>query len=352
MISYKYLITTFVVLFSTSTFSQQNVLPAYKNPKLPPEVRVRDLLPRLTLKEKLSQMQHIQSGQYDVNQSPNLAKLYAFSKGISYGCIEGFPYTSEQYTKLIFHTQKYLKEKSRFGIPVIPVMEGLHGTVQDGSTIYPQSIALASTFNPSLVYKMAGFIGAEAKSMGVKQVLAPDLDLTRELRWGRVEETFGEDPFLVAEMGMAYIRGLDEHKIISTPKHFIAHGTPLGGLNLASVEGGRRQLFNLYLQPFEKVIKTLHPLSIMNCYSSYDGEAITGSSYFLTDLLRKTLGFKGYVYSDWGSIEMLSSFHKTATDNMDAAQQAVRAGLDLEASGEDYAGLEKLVIDKQFDIKY
>ncbi|QIL38350.1 glycosyl hydrolase [Pedobacter sp. HDW13] len=348
----SYCIAFFAIVCSLNAFSQKPAIPLYKRPELSPRERVKDLLPRLSLKEKLSQMQHIQSGQYEVDQRPNLQKLFNFSKGISYGCLEGFPYSSDQYTKLIYHTQKYMREESRFGIPVIPVMEGLHGAVQDGSTIYPQSIAIASTFNTQLTYQMAGFIGAEAKAMGVKQVLAPDLDLARELRWGRVEETYGEDPFLVSQMGIAYIQGLNLHKIISTPKHFIGHGSPLGGLNLASVEGGKRQLFSLYMQPFEAVIKALSPLSIMNCYSAYDGEPVTGSAYFLTDLLRKRLKFQGYVYSDWGSIEMLSSFHKTAVNQTDAAMQAIKAGLDLEASGEDYAKLESLVKNKQFAAKY
>ncbi|WP_029277749.1 glycoside hydrolase family 3 N-terminal domain-containing protein [Pedobacter borealis] len=340
-----------LILFFVPAFCFAQQLP-YQNVALDLNKRVEDLLSRMTLDEKLAQMQHIHSNDFDTDKKPDMGMLINFSKGISYGCIEGLPYSAEQYAKLIFDAQKYMREETRLGIPLIPVMEGLHGAVQDGSTIYPQSIALAATFNPGFAYKMTSLIGVEARAIGIKQVLAPDLDLARELRWGRVEETFGEDPYLVSQMGIAYIKGFHEHRIITTPKHFVAHGSPSGGLNLASVAGGMNSLYNLYMVPFEKVIKETAPFSIMNCYSSYDGEPVTGSSFFLTDLLRNTLKFKGYVYSDWGSVEMLYNFHKTAIDQKDAAAQAVKAGLDLEASGRLYSKLAPMVNNATFDISY
>jgi beta-glucosidase len=330
-------------------YAQQ--MAVYKDATKPAEARVRDLLSRMTLQEKIAQMTHVHGENYDDNRQVNMDKLRSFTKGLSMGCIEAVNYTSSEYTNAIYKVQKSMKQDTRLGIPIIPVMEGLHGIVQDGATIYPQSIAIGATFNPLLINQMAGQIGAGMKSLGIKQVLAPDLDLARELRWGRVEETYGEDPFLVSMMGAAYVQGLRKYHIICTPKHFIGHGSPLGGLNLASVEGGKRQLLNLYLQPFERAIKA-GPLSIMNCYSSYDGEPVAGSSYLLTDVLRKTLGFKGYVYSDWGSISMLYYFHQTADGPEDAAMQAVRAGIDLEAGGNDYQKLEQLVKDGKIDIRY
>ncbi|MFL9484199.1 glycoside hydrolase family 3 N-terminal domain-containing protein [Chitinophagaceae bacterium LWZ2-11] len=335
-----------------ASFAQAVPAPPYKNASLLVEQRVNDLLKRMSLSEKIAQMRHIHGEDYDINKQVDFAKLSSFTNGLSFGCIEAFPYSSLEYAKAIALVQTYMKEKTRLGIPVIPVMEGLHGTVQDGSTIYPQSIGIAATFNPAFTFSMADLIGMEIKHIGIKQVLAPDLDLARELRWGRVEETYGEDPFLVSEMATAYVKGLRKHNIICTPKHFIGHGSPVGGLNLASVEGGKRLLLSLYLQPFEKVIKEADPLSIMNCYSSYDGEPVTGSYYMMTDLLRHTLGFKGYVYSDWGSVAMLSYFHKTAKGPEGAAKQAVEAGIDLEAGGSDYAKLEQLINKNQLDIKY
>ncbi|MDH7463189.1 glycoside hydrolase family 3 N-terminal domain-containing protein [Chitinophagaceae bacterium 26-R-25] len=334
-----------------ASVAQQTLTPLYKDSTRTAEARVKDLLGRMTLQEKIAQMTHLHGEHYDDRGEVNMQKLRSFTKGMSVGCIEGISYTSSEYINAIYKVQKSMKQDTRLGIPVLPVMEGLHGIVQDGAMIYPQSIAIGATFNPGLTLQMAGQIGAEMKSMGIKQVLAPDLDLARELRWGRVEETYGEDPFLVSIMGAAYVQGLHKHRIICTPKHFIGHGSPLGGLNLASVEGGKRQLLNLYLQPFERAIKA-EPLSIMNCYSSYDGEPVAGSSYFMTELLRKQLGFKGYVYSDWGSIAMLSYFHRTADGPEDAASQAVEAGIDLEAGGNNYQKLEQLVKDGKVDIRY
>jgi beta-glucosidase len=326
--------------------------PAYKNPSLSISARVNDLLSRMTLEEKIAQMRHIHSENFNKERLVDFTNLNSTNTHLSYGCVEGLPFTSIEYSKAIYHLQQYMQKNTRLGIPVIPVIEGLHGIVQDGATIYPQSIGLAATFNPELVYDMTDNMGTLIKRMGVKQVLAPVLDLARELRWGRVEETYGEDPFLDGETATAYVKGLRKHNIICTPKHFVAHGSPAGGLNLASVEGGPRQLFNLYLPPFAKVIREADPLSIMNCYSSYDGEPVASSSYLLTDVLRKTLDFKGYVYSDWGSISMLYYFHKTASGPEDAAKQAVMAGIDLEAGGSDYKLLEAMVKNGTVEQRY
>lgn len=330
----------------------QNIQTAtYKNASLSVETRVEDLLKQMTLQEKIAQMSHIHNEHFGNNKLVDFGKFGPYSK-MSFGCAEALPYTSVEYAKAIYNLQKHMKENTRLGIPVIPVIEGLHGVVQDGATIYPQSIGLASTFNPELVFNMSDNIGQLVSKMGVKQVLSPVLDLARELRWGRVEETFGEDPFLVGEMATAYVKGLRKHNIICTPKHFVGHGSPLGGLNLASVEGGTRQLFNLYLPPFEKVIKEANPLSIMNCYSSYDGEPVAASRFMLTDLLRTQMGFKGYVYSDWGSIDMLNYFHKVADGKADAAKQAVMAGIDLEAGGNSFLLLEEMVNNGSLEVKY
>ena len=330
----------------------QVVRPAYKDKSLAPEVRIKDLLARMTLSEKIAQMRHLHFKHFDNNGLVDMAKLSASSGGRSWGCIEAFPYSSDQYMKAIYHIQKYMKEETRLGIPVIPVMEGLHGVVQDGSTVFPQAIAQAATFEPSLVRRMAGVIADEMTAIGAEQVLAPDLDVARELRWGRVEETFGEDPYLIARMGNAYMAAMREKGKITTPKHFLAHGAPTGGLNLASVKGGERELRDLYLVPFKSVIERQKPLSIMNCYSSYDGVAVTGSPYYITDLLRGELGFKGYVYSDWGSVRMLAKFHMAAASNEESAKMAIEAGIDLEAGSENYRFVEDLVRSGKLDEEY
>ena len=326
--------------------------PVYKDPSAPIEKRVKDLLGRMTLEEKIAQMQHIHARHYDNRGKADIPKLLKNIDTLSRGCMEAFPYSLQQYVDAVYDIQKGLMENTRLGIPTIPVVEGLHGVVQDGCTIYPQAIAQGATFNPELIEEMAYQIAREARSIGAWQVLSPCLDVARELRWGRVEETFGADPFKNAIDGTAYVRGAQKGGLITTAKHFIAHGTPQGGINLASVAGGRYDLYNIYMTPFKMIIDECAPLSIMNCYSIYDGEAVTGSKFMLTDFLRGMLGFKGYVYSDWGSIGMLRYFHKMAADAPEAAKMSIEAGLDLEASSNDYAHIKKMIETGYLDIKY
>lgn len=347
----KRIILLAAVLFCNALISKSQTLP-YQDSSLPIEERVEDLLSRMTLEEKIAQMGHIHSKHYDNDGKADLAKLRNSINGMSRGCMEAFPYSLQQYVDAVYDIQKEMVSGTRLGIPVIPVVEGLHGVVQDGCTIYPQAIAQGATFNPELIEEMAFQIAREARSIGAWQVLSPCLDVARELRWGRVEETFGEDPYMNAVNGTAYVRGAQKGGLICTPKHFVAHGTPTGGVNLASVAGGLYDLYNVYLPPFKMIIDECAPLSIMNCYSSYDGEVITGSRFYLNDLLRGTLGFKGYVYSDWGSIGMLRYFHKVAADASEAARMAIEAGLDLEASSVEYDTAAELVKNGRLDEKY
>ena len=320
-----------------------NKPPLYKDPSQPLEERVRDLLGRMTLEEKLAQMQDLTFNQFSVNGEVDTVKMDSVLKGISYGSIFGAKISAEQLAKSHVALKKYIKKNNRLGIPIIGEAESLHGLIQDGATIFPQSIALGSTFNPELVGRVASVIAAESKASGVNQVLSPNLDLARELRWGRVEETFGEDPYLVSRMGVAYVKAFNEHKVITTPKHFVAHGSPSGGLNLASVSGNERDLRSLYLKPFAAVIKEANPYSIMNAYNSYEAVPIAASKKILTGILRDELGFKGYISSDWGSVDMLRYFHCTAANKAEAAKQAVLAGIDVEVDGNNYASLDSLV---------
>jgi beta-glucosidase len=336
----KFTILAFLLITVVGFAKQNQTILPYKNSKLSVDERVADLLGRMTLHEKILQLQHIQ----DATSIDTL-------KGFSYGSIMNTNSSALDVYKQNLSIQNYLLNKTRLGIPVLTITEALHGVYQGGCTIYPQAIALGSTFNPSLVTRMVELISLDLNALNIKQVLAPDLDIARELRWGRVEETYGEDPFLIAAMGVAYVKTAQKNNIICTPKHFVAHGTPTGGLNLSSVCGGERELRSLYLYPFEKVIKEAKPGSLMNAYSSFDGIPMVGSHYYLTDLLRNELGFKGYVISDWDAVKQLYDFHFTASDRADAAQQAIQAGVDLEASSTCFLELEKLVQDKKIDIK-
>ena len=237
---------------------------------------------------------------------------------------------------------------TRLGIPALHCVEGIQGILQDGCTIFPHAIAQGSTFNPALIKRMTGVCADEAKALGLRQVLSPVLDIARELRWGRVEESYGEDPFLIATMGTAFVRGYQENGVACMPKHFVAHGSPTGGLNCASVPGGERELRNLYLYPFARVIRDASPMAIMSCYSAYDGVPVSGSRRYMTDILRGELGFDGYVYSDWGSVDRLKTFHHAVATTEEAARQSLNAGIDVDVD-DAYRTLEQQVLDGLID---
>lgn len=291
----------------------------YKNPTLPVEKRVEDLLGRMTLQEKIMQLQN-----RGINNN-----LDGTFHGMSTGTVHEMNMNAHDCAVLMRDMQQYLKTNTRLGIPAITCCEGIEGLIQGGCTIFPHALAQASTFNPALIERMTQAAGEEAHAIGIHQILSPVLDIARELRWGRIEETFGEDPYLIAEMATAFINGYQHYDITCTPKHFVAHGSPSGGLNCAGVAGGPRDLFGLYLYPFRKVIDRTAPWSVMSCYSSYDGVPITGSHYYMTDLLRGDLGFKGYVYSDWGSVERLEVVHHAVANKKEAARKALLAGIDV-----------------------
>lgn len=325
---------------------------AYKNPANPVEIRVKDLLSRMTLQEKVAQMQDVSFSEISTDKILDPKKVDNELKGLSYGCFEGMGLSVEDYAHAVDAVQRYAIEKTRLGIPMLVTSEALHGCVHGGATIYPQAIGIGSTFNPSLINRMTKTITREMKVQGVSQVLSPVLDIAREPRWGRLEETYGEDPYLVGRMGVAFVKGFSENNIVCTPKHFAAHGSPRAGLNLSSVSGGERELRAIYLKPFEAVIKEANPLSIMNAYSSYDGVPMASSHHMLTEILRNELKFKGYVYSDWEAVAMLYNFQYTAKDAADAALQSVKAGLDMEIWSNCYEKLDSLVTNGKLPVSY
>ena len=345
------LLLTGMLLCCVAQVNAQQPLP-YKNPLLPAEERVNDLLSRMTLEEKIAQIRHLHSWDVFDGQELNQEKLHKMCEGISYGFFEGFPLTAASCRKTFREIQTYLVEKTRLGIPGFSVAESLHGVVHEGATIYPQNIAMGSTFNPELAYEKTKYISGELNTMGVKQVLAPCIDVVRDLRWGRVEESFGEDPYLCAQMAVAEVKGYLDHGISPMLKHYGPHGNPLGGLNLASVECGVRDLFDIYLKPFEAVLTETEIMAVMSSYNAWNRVPNSASHFMLTDILRNKYGFRGYVYSDWGVINMLKSFHKTAADDFEAATQVLTAGLDVEASSSCYAVLADKVRQGEFDIRY
>lgn len=345
----KYISILFLLLAALTSHAQP--LP-YQRRDLSVDVRVEDLLSRMTLDEKISQIRHVHSWDIFNGQELDMAKLENLVGDKCPGFVEGFPLTAENCSVNMRRIQEYVLSRSRLGIPVFTVAEALHGSAHEGSTIYPQNITLGSTFNLELAYRKAAMISGELHAQGMKQILAPCVDVVRDLRWGRVEESFSEDPFVCGCFGTAEVKGYLEHGISPMLKHFGPHGNPLGGLNLASVECGVRDLHEVYLKPFEMIVKSQPVMAVMSTYNSWNRVPNSASHYLLTDVLRGQWGFRGYVYSDWGAIEMLRTFHHTAASEEECAVQALTAGLDVEASSDCYPALKQAVEEGRFPVAY
>jgi len=315
------------------------------------EDRVLDLLSRMTLEEKIAQLGANPLDQCLENDRFSPAKFQETIESLGIGVLHNVTYASADgelgavaqsagrvRVDVVNEAQRFLVENTRLGIPAIITAEGIHGHMASGATVFPHSIAMASSWNPDLLQQAGAVVAREARAAGVTQILSPVLDLAREPRWGRVQETYGEDPYLVSRMGVAFITGLqgkdshiDERHVAATPKHFVAHGSPEGGINLSPVHAGPRELRELYLPPFEAAVREAEAASIMPCYSELDGVPISRSRKMLTGILLDEWGFKGYTYSDWCAIDMLYDFHHTASDLLEAGRQAIEAGMDLEA---------------------
>jgi beta-glucosidase len=273
---------------------------SYKNPSLSPSARAQDLLSRMTLSEKVAQLL-----QGDLADWLNLTTLEVNHTALTTTLHEkagqfyaGQPVSAEAVYSGVEVAQKYLVEHTRLGIPALVQSEGIHGLVQIGATIFPSPIGYAAAFSPALVKGLAGVVGREAKALGVCHIFAPVMDLARELRYGRVEEMFGEDPYLGGEIGYAYVTGLQETGVAATVKHFVGYGTPEGGLNMAPVHGGEREMRSVYLPPFERVVKDAKALSVMSAYHSYDGVPVAADYHLLTEVLRENWGWEYHVITD------------------------------------------------------
>jgi beta-glucosidase len=242
--------------------------------------------------------------------------------------------TPLQAAKAYNQIQKFLVEQTRLGIPAINHEECCSGLMALDSSVFPQMIGLASTFQPELARQMTGQIRKQMLAMGARQGLAPVLDVGRDPRWGRIEETFGEDPTLVSQFGVAYIQGLQgddpTQAVMATGKHFIGHAFSQGGLNCGPVHLGQRDLWDVYMAPFQAAIRDAGLMSMMNAYPELDGEVVAASKRILTDLLRKTLGFDGLVVSDYEAVVMIHNYHKAAKSRKEAAVKALTAGIDVE----------------------
>jgi len=310
------------------------------------DLRVKDLLERMTLEEKVRQTGFIKGVTLLNNNTldSQLLDENFDTRGIG-GLMDPW-LPAVKTASLTNAVQKYLRENTRLGIPALFMCECLHGHLSPGATIFPQAIGLACSGNLELIEEIAAATAKEARSVGLHQALSPNLDLARDSRWGRVEETFGEDTCLCSKSGVSYIHGLqgkslilDPDKLIATPKHFAAHCAPQGGINIGPADVGIRKLREEYLPPFKAAVDA-GVLSIMPAYNEVDGIPCSASTFLLRQILRDEWGFKGYVFSDFSAIEMLCDcFHKVAENFQQAGKRAFLAGVDMEAANElCYAG--------------
>jgi beta-glucosidase len=299
--------------------------------------RVKDLLSQMTLDEKLAQLgsywiYHLQTkGKVDEEKTRQKLKngIGQITRVAGGSTLE--PAAAARAGNQIQHI---LVEETRLGIPAILHEECCLGVKVLGGTMFPQMIGLASTFEPRLAEEMTRAIRKQLLALGARQALAPVLDVSRDPRWGRTEETFGEDPTLVSQFGVSYVKGLQggdlTQGVLATGKHFIGHSLSLGGLNCGPVQVGKTELYDTFLAPFQAAIRDAGLATIMNSYPELDGEIVATSRSILTDLLRGKLGFSGLVVSDYEAITMIHNFHFAVPDQSTAASLALSAGIDVE----------------------
>lgn len=339
---------------TTKAARKQTAQPVYKQATQPIEARVTDLLSRMTVEEKVGQLicplgweMYTKTGKNSVEPSALFKqKMNEAPIGSFWAVLRADPWTQktletglnpELSAKAINALQRYAVEQTRLGIPILFAEECPHGHMAIGTTVFPTSLTAASTWNPSLLYDMGSAIGLEAAAQGSNIGYGPVLDVAREPRWSRMEETFGEDPWLTSVLGTAVVRGMqgdnsaDKQHVICTLKHLAAYGVPEGGHNGGPVYAGERLLRSQLLLPFEKAVKA-GAGTVMTSYNSIDGIPCTSNRHLLTDMLRGEWGFNGFVYSDLLSVDGIAGMG-AAANNKEAAVLALKAGLDMDLGG-------------------
>jgi beta-glucosidase len=315
------------------TFPQNK--PLYKDKLQPTEKRIQDLLSRMTPEEKFWQLfmipgdlDNADSIQYKNGifgfQVSAAAKGDAGGQMLNYGTNEN----AIALAKKINAIQKYFVEKTRLGIPIIPFDEALHGLVRGGATVFPQAIGLSATWDTALMNKVANAIADEAKERGIRQILSPVINIASDVRWGRTEETYGEDPFLTSAMGVAFVSAFEKKGIITTPKHFIANVGD-GGRDSYPIHINERLLEEIYFAPFKACIEKGGSRSIMTSYNSLDGIACSANNWLLQEKLKRQWGFNGFVISDANAVGGEVVLHNTAKDYAASGQHAINNGLDV-----------------------
>lgn len=324
-------------------FNKNGVKDVYEDSKAPVKERVKDLLSRMNMDEKTCQLATLYgSGRVLKDSLPTpewdnaiwkdgIANIDEQANGLgTFGSTLSYPFVLSVENRRAI--QRWFVEHTRLGIPVDFTNEGIRGLNHDRATMFPAQCGQGATWDRGLIREIARVTAEEANALGYTNIYAPLLDISQDPRWGRVVECYGEDPFLVGELGKEMITGLQSHGLVSTPKHFAVYSVPVGGR-----DGGTRtdphvawrEMHTLYLEPFRKAVCEAGVKGIMSSYNDYDGVPVTGSHYFLTELLRDKWGFDGYVVSDSEAVEFLYSKHRVAEDAVDAAAQVINAGLNV-----------------------
>ncbi|MDB5145044.1 MAG: beta-glucosidase [Mucilaginibacter sp.] len=328
-------------------FNKNGKMDVFEDPSQPIDKRINDLLSQMTVEEKTCQLATLygykrvlkeempaeswknevwKDGIANIDEELNNLTSHTDAAPTQYS----YPYS--KHAAAINTIQKWFVEETRMGIPVDFTNEGIHGLNHDRATSLPAPIGIGSTWDKELVRQAGQTVGREAKALGYTNVYAPILDPARDQRWGRVVECYGEDPFLIAELGKQMTLGIQEEGVASTLKHFAVYSVPKGGRDGAARTDPHvapREMYQIYLYPFRRVIQEAHAMGVMSSYNDWNGEPITGSYYFLTELLRQKFGFKGYVVSDSEAVEYLYSKHHVAGDIKEAVRQAIEAGLNV-----------------------
>ncbi len=297
----------------------------YRDPRRPVEARVRDLLSRMSLEEKFWQLFMVPG---DLDDPSHDWSHGVFGLQIVPAAADTGAGAARAHAERINAIQRYFVEHTRLGIPIIPFEEAVHGFVREGATVFPQAIALAATWDTALVERVAAAVARETGSRGVRQVLSPVINIASDVRWGRVEETYGEDPWLVSAMGRAFIGAFEQAGIVATPKHFVAN-VGEGGRDSYPIEISLRRLAETFFPPFESAVRQAHARSVMTAYNSVDGVPATQNRWLLTDVLRREWGFRGVVISDAAATGGATVLHMTEPNTPVAAQHAFAAGLDV-----------------------
>jgi beta-glucosidase len=336
--------------------------PLYQDPKATVDQRIEDLLGRMTLDEKIAQLTTVWTRKQEIftanNEFDPAKTRKVFPNGIGHmarpsdlrgtGDPLETPYRdAKQTVALVNSIQRYAVKNTRLGIPVLFHEEGLHGYAARDATSFPQAIALASSWDPDLLTQVFTVAAREMRARGVQMVLAPVVDVARDPRWGRIEETYGEDPYLVSQLGIAAVRGfqgdtlpLAPGKVFATLKHMTGHGQPESGTNVGPASISERTLREVFFPPFAAAIKSSHALNVMASYNEIDGIPSHGNYWLLHDILRGEMGFTGAVVSDYEGIEQLVTLHHVEPDFLHAAARAMHAGVDFDLP--DGAAYEKL----------